>query len=419
MQLLILGMNYAPEVTGIGPYTAGLAEHLVSRGHQVTVATAFPHYPEWRVKQPYRGRWRLVEHRGGVEVRRGAIYLPRRRSAVRRMLYDSSLAAGALVNGLSAARPDFILCISPPIQLGLTAMVLSRLWRSRFGLLIQDLPLEAALAVGMLRRGPVYRLGRFVERLVYRAAASIIVISEGFRQSVIRQGVPADRIAHIPGWVDTELVRPLAPDPELRSFAGAGPEDFLVLHTGNMGDKQGLASAVLAAADLDGDVPLRLTLVGDGMDRPNLEALAAERAAATVRFLPLQSQAAFARLLASADALLLNQRASVVDSVAPSKLLSYLAAGRPVLAAVHAESEAARIVRASGGGLIVRPEDPGALSAALRSLAQDPEHGRSLGVSGRHYAEAHFAREAVLARYDQFFEQFARRRSGRDVPLAV
>jgi colanic acid biosynthesis glycosyl transferase WcaI len=407
MHLLILGMNYPPELTGIAPYTGGLAEHLVTRGHRVTVATTFPHYPKWEVERPYQGRWRAVEHRHGVEVRRGAVYVPRGRSTVRRLLYDSSLAASTLLNCITVSRPDVVLCVSPPIQLGVTASFLARRWQASLALLVKDLPLDAALAVGMLRPGLAFRLGRILERRVYGWADQILVISEGFRQKLLRDGVPPGRIRLIPDWVDTELIRPRAPDLGLRARAGARQGDFLILHTGNMGEKQGLDNALLAAKGLGNRLPMRLTLVGDGMDRRRLEEMISSHGIAEVTMLPLVPPEVFPSLLASADALLLNQRADVVDSVAPSKLLSYLASGRPVVAAVHPQSDAATVLRAAGGGVIVPPDDPPALAEAFRRLASDPERRGALGASGRRFAERHYARANVLAAYEAILSQSA------------
>jgi colanic acid biosynthesis glycosyl transferase WcaI len=417
MNLLILGMNYAPEVTGIGPYTAGIAEHFAMLGHRVRVATTFPHYPSWRIQAPYQGQWRCIEQCNGVKVRRGPVYLPSRRSALQRVIYDTSLAVSTLLNSVCAPRPDLIFCVSPPIQLGLTAFLLARRWRVPIILQVKDLPLDAALAVGMLRPGYTHRVGRALEQLVYRLATRIVVISQGFRQNLLQQGVPPDRILEIPDWADTDGIRPLPQDPALRDLAGARNDDFLVLHTGNMGEKQGLSNALLAAAAIDGSMPFCLGLVGDGMDRSQLEALVEERAIRNVRFLPLQPATIFPRLLSSADALLLNQRAEVIDSVAPSKLLSYMASGRPVVAAVHADSEAARVIRAAGGGLVVPPEDPGSLIGAIRRLATDDGLGAALGAAGRRYVEIHYARENVLARFEKLFAQCTRAEAGHDVSV--
>jgi colanic acid biosynthesis glycosyl transferase WcaI len=253
------------------------------------------------------------------------------------------------------------------------------------------------MAVGMMRHGLAFRIGRLLERLVYRLTDHILVISEGFREKVLEQGAPPEKVQRISDWVDLAAIRPSPPVPELRRLMGAGPADVLVLHAGNMGEKQGLDNALEAAGLLEGALPCRLTLMGDGMDRPRLEAMVAARRFSNVGFLPLQPASMFPDLLASADVLLLNQRAQVVDSVAPSKLLSYLASGRPVVAAVNASSEAARLIHDAGAGLIVPPEQPAALADAFRTLAAAPERRTAMGVQGRRYVEQHYARDAVLA----------------------
>ncbi len=413
MHVTVLGMNYAPEMTGIAPYTAGLAEHLAACGHRVSVLTTCPHYPQWSVQPPYRGRWRVVERRGGVFVRRGPVLLPRRGSAVWRVAYDTSLALTTLLNAAPVPRADVVLCVSPPIQLGITAAVLARRSGAALALLVQDLPLDAALAVGLLRPGRVVALGRWLERLVYSLADRIIVISTGFRERLVEAGVPSTSIVEIPNWVDTDRVRPLPPEPALRRQLGAAPGDFLVVHTGNMGEKQGLASAVAAARGVNGAQPFTLSLIGDGSDREAIaEAVARERLA-NVHLLPLQPAELFPRLLAAADALLLNQRAAVVESVAPSKLLTYMAAGRPVLAAVNPASEAARVVRGAECGVLVEPEQPAALARAVAALAADPARRDRLGANGRRYVETHYTREAVLARYERCLEELAAARERR------
>src|SRR5690606_36157333 len=116
MQILILGINYAPELTAIGPFTTSLAAHLVAAGHGVTVATTFPHFPEWRFTEADQGRWRQSEVRNGVAVRRTRVYLPRgRRSVLGRIAYDTSISVGTLLSAFPGPRPDIVFCVSPPI----------------------------------------------------------------------------------------------------------------------------------------------------------------------------------------------------------------------------------------------------------------------------------------------------------------
>ncbi|TMC03651.1 MAG: colanic acid biosynthesis glycosyltransferase WcaI [Chloroflexi bacterium] len=392
MRLLIAGMNYRPEATGIGPYTTGLAEHLAGLGHDVVVSTTYPHYPHWRWQT---GAHPPVERRNGVEVRRGRVVLPRRRSLGWRVLYDSSLAGVTVANAFGLRPADLVLCVSPPIQVAFAGALVARSWRAPLVLLVQDLPLDAALSVGMLRPGAAHRAGRWLERRAYALAHRIVVISRRFEPSLSQQGVPDGKVVEIPGWADLERVRPRPAEPDVRALLGATGDDLVVLHAGSMGAKQALDSAVRAAR-LAMDDSVRLALVGDGPERPGLEALAG----GAVRLLPLQPDAVFVRMLAAADVLLLSQRADVRDSVAPSKLLTYMAAGRPVVAAAHPGSAAAHLVREAGCGVVVAPEDPEALAAALRGLRRDADRRRELGRAGRRFAEARFDRGRVLAHWE-------------------
>jgi len=398
-------------VTGIAPYTTELAEHLAGRGHNVTVATTFPHYPHWKVQPPYSGLLRGIERRGGVEVRRSPVVMPKKGSAIWRISYDTSLAIGSFLNAVNLPRQDLVLCVTPPTQLAISCAALARAWDAPLVLLVKDLPIDAAKAVGLLKSTLVIKLGRMLERLAYRLADRIIVISPGFYRNLVRQGVPGDRIVEIGDWVDIESVSPLPPDRAMRDLLGAGQNDFLVVHTGNMGEKQGLINVVRAAQQADTSIPLKFALVGDGSERPMLEELVARDGPDNIRLLPLQPAEVFPRLLGSADALLLNQRTNIVDSVAPSKLLNYLAAGRPILAAVHPGSEAATLVRQAGCGLLVDPESPAALTEAAVQLASDAGMRATFGENGRRFVEARYGRDSVLARYEAFLTRVAASKS--------
>jgi colanic acid biosynthesis glycosyl transferase WcaI len=409
MHLLILGMNYAPEQTGIGPYTSGLAEHMVQHGHRVTVVTAFPHYPQWRQDASYAHGRRFVHwERQGVALRRGWVSIPRNRSARQRVAYDTSLAVTALLNALPLRSVDLVLSISPPLQLALTGALLAALHRAPLLLLLKDLVPDAGVAVGMLQPGRLLQMARLLERFVYRRADGIIVIGEGFRANLAAKGVSPDVITYIPDWADTARIRPMARDNAFRRQLQVGSDQLIILHTGNMGAKQGLRTVIEAAALLR-DVPeLLFLLVGDGAERHELESLAQVQRLSNVRFLPLQPAADLPDMLASADLLLLIQRREVTDAVVPSKLLAYLAAARPVLAAVNPASAAATILTASGGGILVPPEEPAALAGAIRRWRSTATDHSGPAQRARSFVVEHYGRQNVLERYRRYLEGWPR-----------
>jgi colanic acid biosynthesis glycosyl transferase WcaI len=283
--------------------------------------------------------------------------------------------------------------------------MLAALWRVPMVLLVQDLPIEAALGTGMVHGGFLLRRARDVERAVYRLAHRIVVIGDQFRDNLVAKGVRDELITVIPNWVDLDTIRPRPPDPEVRRYLSGADVEFLVLHAGTMAEKQGLQTVVEAAQMLKGEAHIRTVLVGDGPNRAKLEAAIGHRQLHNIRVMDIQPVDFLPRMLTSSDVLLLNQRAGVIDSVVPSKLISYMAAGRPVIAAANDKSVAAKLVTEAGCGVVVPPEDPVRLADAIRWLRARPDVCQAFGRRGREYAEGRYGRDTILRRWDQLIAE--------------
>lgn len=401
MNLLVIGMNYAPEPTGIAPYTTELCEFLSLRGHRVTVATTFPHYPEWKTHRAYAGRWMLTEMRSGVTVKRKAVFLPGRAATWQRILYDTSLGLGALLSGLRGGKFDLVLGIAPPVQAGVTARLLSGLMRVPYVLWIQDLALEAAMSVGMMHDSTALRAARRLEKWTYARASKLIVISRGFVENLRSKGVLESAISYLPGWVDTHFMGATPNGNGFRRAHALRDDAFVVLHSGNMGAKQHLQNVLSAAAQLRPQSEIAFVLVGDGSQKKDLMAQAQREHLDNVHFLPLVPRVELPHLMASADLLLLNQHPDVIEAVIPSKLLTYMAAARPVLVAAHPDSEASRQVRAAKCGVWVAANQPKALANAVVGLARDERMRNLLGQRGRAFVTRNFARDTLLHAHER------------------
>ncbi len=400
MRILIVSQNYAPEPTSVGPFTTGLAEHFAEAGHETVVATTFPHYPQWKWQDATR-RLRLVESVNHVQVRRWRVVLPRRPgSTAWRLVFDMSMGFGMLLNSVGVATPDVIICGSPPLETAFVGIVLGKMWRRPFVILAQDMPVQAALAVGMLKSGRIARAALAFEGALYRRAARVVTISDRFFSPLRDLGVRPSAISHIPNWVDTDALRPQEPSRSMRARLGAGPDDFLVLHAGNMGQKQALQHVVDAAGSFSTDSKLQIALVGHGPQVPELKSEIAGRSLLRIRLLPLLPAEEVPAMLAAADALLVSQRAQVVDSVLPSKTLSYMASGRPIIAAVDPGSATADLIRAADCGIVVAPEDAQALADGIDRLQRDPDMCQRMGANGRRQAVERFSKGAVLGQWD-------------------
>lgn len=398
-RILIASLNYAPEETGIAPYSAKLAEHLASQGYGVTVVTGMPHYPAWRVAPEYAGKRQFVEQMNGVEVHRRAHYVPPSQSALRRGRYEATSLMMA-VDALRMPKPDAVLGVMPSLSGGLVARAAAARFGVPYGLIVQDLMGQAAGQSGIAGAGRASGLIRAAEGFAARGAATVGVIAEGFRPYVESLGVDGSRIRRIRNW--THVAPATIARNEMRAQLGWPGDTLVCLHAGNMGHKQGLEN-VLECARIAGasGAPLLFAFAGDGNQRSVLEARASRLGLANVRFMPLQPADVFPSMLAAADILLINQRGSVRDMSLPSKLTSYFAAARPVVAAAASDSETAREIMASSGGIVTRPDDPHALLDAILRVASDRGLAMHLARNGRIWAETTLSETRVLRSYEQ------------------
>lgn len=419
LDLLIIGLHYAPEPSGNAPYTSGLAQGLRRVGHQVRVITAFPHYPQWRIADGYEGR-RISERVRDVPVLRLRPWLPRRQRLLDRLLMETSFGARVSLTGWG--RPADVLLVSPALFTTALAAVAARLRRVPVTIWVQDIYSLGVAQTG--HSGPAQRLIRLFERRVLGMAASIVVIHDRFERYLVAElGLPADRIEVVRNW--THLEEPAVTDRAgTRRRLGWGDDEVIVLHAGNMGAKQGLENVVDAAA-LAGDQGsrVRFVLLGDGNQRVALEqrlsGLAQDRPRSPrLTFVDPVPDEEFIEVLHAADILLVNERPGLTEMSVPSKLTSYFSTGLPVLACTDASSVTADEMASAGAGVRVDAADPVALVAAAESLAADPVAAREYGRAGRVYREERLTEPAAIAAFERVFANRAgRRRRGPFRPL--
>lgn len=392
MHILHLGINYWPDQTGIAPFATGRCEYLASCGHEVVACVGPPYYPQWRVPGEYR--WHLFsrEKRNGVTILRSWMYVPRRLGSLKRMVHECSFVCGSFVRAFASSRPDLIFVTSPPLGLAASATALSRLWRVPYVLHVTDLQPDTALDLGMLTEGRLIRMLYRLEAAAYRNAALVSTLTESMRRRIIAKGVAPEKVALFSDWADPQLFAVASPE---GSRSVAPGSSFTVAHFGNMGVKQGL-DVVLEAARLSSDSGIIYLLVGDGAARPALEAKAHQLNLANLRFLPLQPNDRFLELLAQSDICLVTQQRTVADIVFPSKVITLLAAARPIIASVGTGSEVARVIQESGAGITVAPEDPRTLADAVIRLHANPTLRARMGRAGRAYALDRWERIGVL-----------------------
>ena len=398
MKVLILSINYWPEVTGIGAFTTYRAEHLAASGHEVEVCTAFPYYPEWKVPAQYAGKVALSEDRNRVKIIRSYAYIPNPVTALKRIAHEASFVASATIRAVGRKRPDVLLVVSPPLGLAAAAILLSGVWRIPYVFDVMDLQPDAAGDLGMLPAWVVKGLYK-VEAAAYRHARMVTTLTPSMKKRIIDKGVSEEKVELLEPRMDESLVD-LKPEEAsaFRKKYHVG-EKFLVTHSGNMGVKQGL-NVILDAAALNRDDDSMLFLfVGNGADCERIQIRAGGMKLSNVRFLPLLEQGDFRGLLAASGVCLVTQQQTVSEIAFPSKIVTYLAAGRPIIASVNPDCEVARVVTESGAGRVVDAEEPEALAAALREMRD--EDLIQFGENAREYASMRWSSVRVLGHLER------------------
>jgi colanic acid biosynthesis glycosyl transferase WcaI len=411
MRILFLGINYWPEETGIAVSNTGRCDYLASQGHEVTMVTGLPYYPQWRVAEEYRGKGFVSEERNGVRILRSPLYVPERVNAKKRILHEASFVASATLRAFGSRKPEVLYVVSPPLALGMAARLLSRLWGVPYLFHVADLQPDAARDLGMLRPGPFLSTLYGIEKAAYAGAGRVATLTGGMRRRILEKGFPPERVLLLPDWADPSLFTvPLESGTSAFHEERGWQDRFLVVHSGNMGVKQGL-EVVLEAARATADHPeILYLLVGDGAARPGLEERARAMGLANLAFLPLLPREEFQRMLAAADLCLVTQKREVGDIVFPSKVMTLLAAGRPLVVSVSPGSEVARVAEESGAGVSVPAEEGKRLGEAVLNLWRDPERRRRMGIAGRKYAEARWSREAAFSRMERALEELVSRK---------
>lgn len=418
MRTLVVTHYFPPEIGAPQARLSEMARVWAEGGDDVTVLTGMPNHPTGVVPPAYRGAVRRVEHVDGYRVVRTWLYATPNEGVARKTLgHLSFMVSAVLLGATKVGRPDVVLVSSPTFFSIGAAWVLALLTRARFVVEVRDLWPAIFVELGVLTDRRVIRALEVLELAAYRAADEVVVVSDGFRDDLIRRGVPAAKVHTIRNGVDLERFRPDAgPGSDtatvgsgtdaaaVRARLGAGPGEVLVLYVGAHGISHGLTAVAEAAARLErADRPVHFAFVGEGAAKADLERHVAALGVGNVTLLPGVPREEVPALLAAADVCLVPLRdVPLFSTFIPSKLFEYLGAGKAVVGAVR--GEAAAILRTAGAE-VVEPEDPVALAAAVDRLAADPERRARMGAEGRAYVEAHFDRRALALRYRELLRR--------------
>jgi glycosyltransferase involved in cell wall biosynthesis len=402
MRILLVSQWFTPE-----PFFKGLpfARALMDRGHDVQVLTGFPNYPGGRLYPGYRLRPLQREVMEGIPVIRVPLYPSHDASSVRRAVnYASFALSAACIGPWAAKKADVAYVYHPPATVALPAMALHWMRRVPFVYDVQDLWPDTLGATGMLRHRAILNLvGRWCS-LAYRKAARIVVLSPGFRDALVRRGVPGSKIEVIYNWCEEDCIR-RAPRNEALADALGMAGRFNIVFAGTMGKAQALDAVLECAGIVAKRSPkLQFVFVGGGIDVDRLKAIARGKCLSNVLFLARRPVSEIGDLLNLADVLLVHLKDDPLFRITiPSKIQTYLAVGRPILAGVG--GDAAALVEKAGAGISCIPERAESIAGAAESMFRMAKGElQAMGENGRRYYWRELSRDAGVTRFEEIFQ---------------
>lgn len=377
MKILFLSDNFPPE--GNAPATR-LYEHAirwVRDGHEVTVITCAPNFPEGKLFEGYQNSWRSVEIMDGIRVVRVKTYITANEGFLKRTLDYVSFMFMSFFMGIFERRPDVVVGTSPQFFCAIGAWAVSVVKRRPFVFELRDLWPASIMAVGAMKKSLVITLLEKIELFLYRRADAIISVTESFREDLVARGIDRAKIHVVINGVDLERYAPRPRDESLaREFNLEGK--FVAAYMGTHGMAHALSKVLEAAEMLKARDDIAFFFAGSGAERARVEQIVAERRLTNVRLIPRQSKERMPALWSLCDLSIVPLRDTpVFSTVIPSKIFESMGMGVPILMSLP-EGESTGIVRRSGAGVCVRPEDPSDMADAIARLADDPEEMRRL-----------------------------------------
>lgn len=417
--ILLVSLVFSPDGVSTASLLTDLAVQLRQMKHEISVFTTTPHYnhdPEAVASQPLRPKWGRVLLQSdcqGIPVYHARVQAKGRRVAARAIDYLKFHVVATVAGLALGGRYQVVLAPSPPLTIGLSAMVLALARQVPFVYNVQEIYPDIAVKLGVLRNPWLIRALEILERFIYGRAEVVVVISESFRRRLLAKGVPAQKLVVIPNFVDVDFVQPGERHNSLTSRHGLD-DSFVVLYSGNIGLTQDIETILEAAQSLRDLPEVRFLLVGGGARKDWLVRRLEETQVPNVRWLPYQPHSEVPHLYASSDLCVVPLLKGTAQDTFPSKIYTIMAAGRPAIVCADADSELAHVVQQAKCGIAVPPSDPAALAEAVRWALANSERMAEMGRNGREYVVARHSPASVARQYHELLSSVVKGRSVTD-----
>ncbi|WP_114751840.1 WcaI family glycosyltransferase [Pleomorphovibrio marinus] len=404
-KILLIGYNFKPEITGIGKYSGEMLEWLASEGHTCYALTGFPYYPQWKVQTPqywqkfwYQKETETYPSGGSIRIYRCPLYVPKKPTALRRILLDCSFFVSAFYFSIYLSltkKFDYVVTVAPAFHIGLLGLLFKKFHKSHLQYHIQDLQIEAARDLSMIKSKRILSALFNIENYIFRNVDSLSTISDGMKQKIV------EKFNHdvyiLPNWVDVNFFRPLPDKDTLKAKFGFQSHHKIVLYSGSIGEKQGLEMILESANRMRQLEFIQFVICGTGPSLDKLKEIRKKQKLSNVHFLSLQPLSVFNDFLNMADLHLVLQRSCASDLVMPSKLATILAVGGISLVTAHPESDLHKIISQHKIGILIEPDNQLALDQGIFDTV---DGGVSqISKNARNYAMGKLSVDAVLKNY--------------------
>ena len=404
LNILLMSRYFPPEIGTAANLFFDLARGLAQNGHTVTVVTGFPWYNLSALPERYSRKFFMKEILDGITVVRVGVPVC---GPAKLKLAAGHLTApfASFLGGCFTPTPDIIFIYSPPLFMGLAGWLLTLRKKIPFVLGVQDLHPQCYIDQGLLKNKAAIGFLENLEKFCYHKASVITVHSQGNKDHIVRKkGIPENKIKVLPNWIDIEEMKPLSRDNEFSRQHNL-TEKFVVGYAGTLGMSQGLMSVIEAARLLKDRKEIEFFIVGDGIKQPKMMKQAQEYGLTNVRFLPMQPKSLYSLVVASSDVGLVTLNKKVLTPVVPSKIISIMAAGRPVLASMPLEGDGPKLIAEARGGICMEAEEPQQLAEKIMYLSEHRSVGEQLGRQGRNYVVQCLSLKRAVGDIEHIFKE--------------
>lgn len=404
LNILLLSRYFPPEIGTAANLFFELAKGLSDIGHNVTVITNFPWYNLEEIPEKYRGKYYMRENLEKFEVIR--LKFPVFGTKKMKLIIGHiSVPFTTLIAGFLPKKVDIIYVYSPPLFMGISGWLLSRIKGVPWVMGVQDLHPQCYIDQGVLKNKIVIYILEAIEKFCYKKASLITVHSKGNKDQILNfKGVDEKKVRVIQNWIDTDEIKPLPRDNEFsRKYNLNGK--FIVTYAGTLSISQGLMSIIEAANILKNREDIEFFIVGDGIEKQKMIEKARKYNLHNIRFLGMQPKHLYTYVVASSDVGLVTLNSKVKTPVVPSKILSIMAAARPILASIPLEGDAPKLIEEAKCGICIGPENPQELAEKILFLADNKEICQRYGVQGREYVTKNLSLKKIVKDIEQLFNE--------------